>query len=305
MREKAAVEQRLLSDRPSTSPSLPSGSTETYFRRDGVQHAPLVVLYHVQKTAGTSLRRFVRANLPAAELETGSDLQKLRYRPEELLRWHRDWYRSLGTERRAALCCVMSHSAGYLLPALDRRAEALVLIREPVDRVLSFYFYKRRRPKEPEGSRRTEDFFPLEGIYSTNAEERARLVRPPRLESWDQFHNWQSRSLLSVFHDVSTLEYSLGPSRDADLWRARLRDLVEDVFYAGVQDRFVEYVELLARRFGWDVVAPASKVNPRRPADGEIGAELRQTIARYNWLDGELHELCREIQLRREAEVPS
>ncbi|HZQ64013.1 MAG TPA: hypothetical protein VFA66_02145 [Gaiellaceae bacterium] len=300
MREKAAVEHQP-ADRPSSTVSLPSGSTEAYFRRDGVA-GRLVVVYHIQKTAGTSLRRFVRTNLPPSELEPCADLQKLRYRPDELLRWHRDWYRSLAPERRAALCCVMSHSAGYLLPALDRPAEALVLIREPVDRVLSFYFYKRRRPKEPEGSRRTEDFFPLERIYATTAAERARLVRPARLESWDQFHNWQSRSLLSIHHDVSALEYSRGPTADADLWRARLRELLENVFYAGVQDRFVEYVESVARRFGWDVVAPASKVNERRPAVAEISRELRETIEAYNWLDVELHRLCRELQVRREAE---
>jgi hypothetical protein len=305
MREKAAVEQLPADARSVKSTGLPSGSTEAYFRHEATGSAPLVVLYHIQKTAGTSLRRIVRANLPPAEMDPGVDLQKLRYQPAELLRWHREWYAGLGAGRRERLCCVMSHSAGYLLPALDRPVEPLVLVREPVDRVLSFYFYKRRRPQEPERSRRTEDFFPLEGVYATTPEERARLVRPARLESWDQFYNWQSRSLLSIFHDVSGLAHSHGPSADADLWRGRLRDLVESVFYAGVQDRFSEYVELLARRFGWQAFAAASKVNERRPDAAELSPQLLETIRAYNWLDAELHELCRDVQLRREAEVVS
>ena len=303
MRGKPTVEQRMPGTaRPPGDTGRPSGSTEAYFSREA-DSSPLVVVYHIQKTAGTSLRRVVRANLPPSDLEIGADLQKLRYRPQELLAWHREWYAALGPDRRARLCCVMSHSAGYLLSALDRPAEALVLVREPVDRVLSFYYYKRRRPHEPEGSRRTEDFFPLEQVYATDASERARLVRPARLESWEQFHNWQSRALLSIFHDVSGLEYSEGPSRDADLWRARLSELVENVVYAGVQDRFTEYVRLLERRFGWQAFTATSKVNERRPSAEDVPETLRETIRAYNWLDAELHELCRDLQLRREREV--
>src|SRR5207249_5875597 len=53
------------------------------------------------------------------------------------------WYRSLDEGRRGRLCCVMSHSGGYVLPALDRPAEALVLVREPVDRILSHHYFQR------------------------------------------------------------------------------------------------------------------------------------------------------------------
>jgi hypothetical protein len=288
-----------------TAHKRPSGSTEAFFRTDGPHAGPVLVVYHIQKTAGTSLRRVVRANLPPSEVEIGADLQKLRYRPDELLAWHREWYRSLADERRAGLCCVMSHSAGYLLPALDRPTEALVLVREPLDRILSFYYYKRRRTGEPSWSKRTEDFFTLEQVYELGERGRAQLPRPARLESWDQFFNWQSRSLLSVFHDVSALPYSDGPTPDAELWRERLRELVENVFYAGVQDRFAEYMQLLSRRLGWKPSVPTSKVNERRPPASELSPALRERIVAYNWLDVELHELCRRVQERRESEEQS
>ena len=299
MRRKQAVERAAPVSGGAHATKLPSGLTEVYFAE--APGAPLVVVYHIQKTAGTSLRRFVRANLPPARREPAADLQKLRYRPDELLAWHREWYDSLDPARRERLCCVMSHSAGYLLPALDRPAEALTVVREPLDRVLSFYYYKRRRPHEPPDSRRTEDFFDLEQVYRAGEEERARLKRPARLESWAQFYNWQSRSLLSVFHDVSGLAFSRGPSPDADIWRARLRSIVEDVFTVGVQDRFAEYVDVLARRFAWKPVVTASKVNERRPPASELSGELRETILACNWLDTELYQLCRETQLRAEA----
>jgi hypothetical protein len=183
----------------------------------------------------------------------------------------------------------MSHWAGYLLPALERPAEALALVREPVDRTLSYYHFKQRRrgPERP--------LEPLEQLYETGAGGRAELMA--------QLCNWQSRALLSVFHDLSELEPSTGPGAGADLWRGRVRELVEGVFLVGVQDRFEGYVDVLARRYGWQAFVPQSKVNPDRPPLSEVPAQLRETILAYNWLDTELYDLCRQAQQRREAEV--
>jgi hypothetical protein len=276
----------------------PSGSTEAYFRAEDEEPCPLVVVYHIQKTAGTSLRRVVRANLPRSEVEITPDLRWLRYAPREALAWYRDWYAGLDEGRRSRLCCVMSHSAGYLLPALERPAEALVLVREPVDRILSFYDYKRRNYFK----RRPADapFVSLEEVFAAGAD---RSGKPPKLESWEQFFNWQSRSLLSVYHDLSELALSAGPPSGADTWRERLRELVDRVFLVGVQDRFGPYVELLARRFHWEPFVPSSKVNEGAPP-AAISADLRETIRACNWLDVELYALCREHQQRREAEEP-
>jgi hypothetical protein len=265
-----------------------SGVAQAFFRSDPGDPSPLIVVYHIQKTAGTSLRRVVRANLPAADVEVIPNLSPSARTPVRLLDSYRRWYESLDEARRARLCCVMSHWAGYLLPALDRPAEALALVREPVDRTLSYYHFKQRRrgPERP--------LEPLEQLYETDAEGRVELMA--------QLCNWQSRALLSVFHDVSALEHSAGPPVDADLWRARLRDLVEHVFLVGVQDRFEQYVGLLVRRYGWQAFVPRSKVNPQRPPLSELPSQLRETILAYNWLDTELYELCRKVQMRREAE---
>jgi len=271
-----------------------SASTEAFFRTDGPHTGPLLVVYHIQKTAGTAFRQIVRTNLPPADVEITPDLRDLRYEPAELLRWYRDWYLSLDHDRRARLCCVMSHSAGYLLPALDRPAEALVLVREPVDRVLSFYHEKRRnylRDRDP-----NTPFNLLKRVYSPPSAK-----GPP--QAWPQFFNWQSRCLLSVFYDISELPATAGPPPDAELWRERLRKLVGEVFFVGVQDRLPDYVDSVARRFGWaDVTVPRAGVNTERPPMAEGSASQRETILAHNWLDTELYELCGRAQELREAE---
>ena len=258
-----------------------SGEFEAFFRTDG-ERGPLIVVHHVQKTAGTSLRRVVRANLPPSEVETVAYLHKEASTPAELLAWHRDWYHALGDDRRRRLACVMSHWAGYLLPALDRPADALVLVREPVDRTLSYYWFKQRRrgPERP--------LEPLDRLYELRGNRSDGVERPGL---WDQLCNWQSRALLSPFHDTSALGHSAGPSPDADVWRGRLSDLVERVYLVGVQDRFPQYLERLEQRYGWEIFEPRNKANPLRPAE-EVSPELRETILAYNWLDAELYQLC-------------
>ncbi|HZQ64015.1 MAG TPA: hypothetical protein VFA66_02155 [Gaiellaceae bacterium] len=273
----------------------PSSSTEMYFVAGEAGDRPLLVVYHIQKTAGTALREVVRANLPPGELEVADDLRDLRYEPEKLIEWHREWYGALDPARRGRLCCAMSHAAGYLLPALDRTAETLVLVREPVDRVLSFYWEKRRnflRGRDPD-----THFNLLERVY----EPPGASEKPPP-QAWPQFFNWQSRCLLSVFHDVSALSTAAGPPPDADLWRERLRDLVDRVYLVGVQDRFDEFVELLGRRYGWETSAPRSGVNRTRPPLSEDDAAVRDTILAHNWLDAELYEWCSAAQERLAAE---
>ena len=291
-----------LGSRPQTEQALKSrrgikrasASTEAYFRTDGPHSEPLLVVYHIQKTAGTALREVVRTYLPPADVEITPDLRDLRYQSAELLRWYRDWYLALDDDRRARLCCVMSHSAGYLLPALDRPADALVLVREPVDRVLSFYHEKRRnflRGKDPD-----TPFNLLEAVYSPPTAK-----GPP--QAWPQFYNWQSRSLLSVFHDVSSLPATAGPPPDADLWRNRLRELVDGVFLVGVQDRLSQYIDSLAGRLGWtNPFVPQSGVNRHRPPLSEASTEAREQILEFNWLDAELYDLCSEAQDRRAGE---
>lgn len=261
----------------------PSGPPEAFFRTDGQGEGPVVVVHHVRKTAGSSLRQFVRANLSSTEVEILPREIGKRGDPGPLREWYGSWYRALPEERRDRLCCVMAHTAGYLLPALDRPVDALTLVREPLDRVISFHYFMRRGDQV----KRT-----LAEMYTAGGSP-----GDTRSSRWEYF-NGQSRHLLSVFYNMSELPFSAGPCANADLWRARLRDLVERVFLVGVQDRFEEYVGELARRYGWRATVPHSKVNAARPAVSEISAVLRDTILAHNWLDTELYAICRQAQDR-------
>lgn len=234
-----------------------SSTAEAFLRTDTDRHgAPILVYHHVPKTAGTALRRLIRMNLPPCERVARRSPRGASPRPA-LLDWYRDWYGSFSAGERDRLYCVMSHSAGYVLPALDRPAVHILLAREPVDRVLShFHFTKQRR-------RRTNEDFKdesLEGIY-TQFSGQLPPDRPDELHGSNQYFNGQSRTMLRVWYDVSTMPFSEGPGSDADEWRERLFAIVDPALCAGVQDRFPEFTEVLARTLGWRAFVPRAKVN--------------------------------------------
>jgi hypothetical protein len=58
-----------------------SAQSEAYFAGDGLVDGPIVLFFHIQKTAGTALRHLVRENLPPSDLELGDDLRDFRYDP--------------------------------------------------------------------------------------------------------------------------------------------------------------------------------------------------------------------------------
>ena len=269
-----------------------SGATEAFFRTDGAEQDPLLVVYHIQKTAGTSFRRVVRVNLPPGDVELVPNLPSAERTPAGLLVWAGEWYRSLDDDRRSRLCCVMSHWARYLLPALDRPAESLALVREPLDRTLSYYHFKQRRrgPERP--------LEPLERLYERIEGDPSGGVSVAGLE---QYANWQSRCLLAVFHDVRTCPVTAAQSPDAELWRERLRELVGRVFVVGVQDPASRstWPSSLATTGGRRLchAARSTPAGRRRPTSRRSSA---RRFCPYNWLDQELHELGRRSQEGRE-----
>lgn len=183
----------------------------------------------------------------------------------------------LAPHERRSLRCVASHEANFLQPFADRQAIVVSLIRQPVERVLSAYHFKRRSTSQIPDNRSLDDIY--------------RLADEDPTEVVNKWFNGQARSLLEPFYDTRSLQFTTGPSDDADLWRKRLFSLVDEVYLLGISERFDEFVTFLSRRLGWQkVFSPRMKVNTERPQAKTIVPDLLRTISDYNWLDLELYD---------------
>jgi hypothetical protein len=271
--------------------------TEAFFDPEGrPPGTPLLIFQHIQKTAGSALRRLIRRNLRGCEVHQGQ-VAGLRDRTrDELLGWYGDWYRELQPAQRDGLRCVMSHSANYLVPAAHGPALTIAIVRDPVDRVLSqYYFAKSNRGKavEPTGQAlptyyKQDHPATLGDVYREL--EGARPGDSVVATRYSRFFNGQARSLLGPHFDVSDLAYTPGPPPDADRWREQLFAAADEHYLLGVQERVAAFADEVTSRMGWPRAELArAKVNAARPALAELSGEMGERMRAFNWLDDELH----------------
>lgn len=240
---------------------------------DATPPEEILVFNHVPKTGGTTLGHLIVANHPEAEelnvAIPNSALPKLQ-------RWHRKLVASMTPDEVRRVAVVRGHTAGFMINELNRPARRITMLREPVDRVMSWFFY---RPEERPSS--------VRGLYASAAIEAVTTFGPT---AGNQY-NGQARTLLAGEVETSRLLLSHGPPPDADVWRRRLFD-VADQYMVGLHQAYTASLERFAQELGWTTttIERSEKVNPRRPRDLELDEETVQLIRSANWLDQELYE---------------
>jgi hypothetical protein len=275
---RAKDHRRSLKARTRTEPRGRGTAFEAYFAAEPLPpDQPTLVFQHLQKTAGTAMREIIYANLVDGRdgvEHVVLDVRKANDGPRPLRAWYEEWWGSLDQGRRDRLILATSHSANYLLEVVGRPTRAFTIVREPVDRVLSRYYFRSNPPN-----------YTLLDVYR----------RPKRFaRTRSQYFNYQSRSLLEprYEHKCDQLTVNNGPPPNAQTWRERLRQVLDEKYLVGVQDRFDEVVELFARELGWQqVFVPRARVNTSRPREPE-DERTRRLLLAYNWLDVELYEEC-------------
>jgi hypothetical protein len=225
---------------------------------------PLIVFHHVRKTAGTSLRHIIRKNLVAG---THVYLDTPEGRPG-LAAWHKDYYEGLSSAEKERLLYVGGHTAAYFIPVVDRPVRALSMVREPIDQLLSRYFFMRERE------------WTLVDLCA-DAELRGDV---------SGFLNGQARSLLEPHFGVVEIPES-ADDPDAEEWRHRLLDLVGQQYTLGVQDRFAASLAMFGTVFGFEHQRPRRlRVNEDRPRDAQLDEEILGQLRGFTWLDEALYE---------------
>jgi hypothetical protein len=233
---------------------------------DGPCADPLVLFQHIRKTAGTAIRTLLHVNYGDV---AGDAVPTPRHASHE---WFAELKASLG-DRFGSLRAVAGHSANYLLPLLDGRpVVAFTVVREPVDRVISRYYFMVPVPD-----------WTLADLYGGRPSKRI-----------PGFFNGQARSLLEPFGGTAGMPLTADEPH-ADEWRARLAEALDAYAVVGTQDRLPETVEALAALTGLDCrTIFRVRINRGRPTRSSLDAETAELVRRHNWLDEELYRLANE-----------
>jgi Sulfotransferase family len=226
---------------------------------------------HIQKTGGISLyvrlqRHFgEEAVYPAPSDGDPADVAPQLFTRILLERW---------SERRDEIRVVTGHFPLCTTDLLDADFTVLTVLRDPVERTLSYLRHHRDTTPSDSG-------LSLEEIYED----------PARFRPFIENHMVKMLSLKAP-------EMTNGMMTVIDLDRSRLRKAKKalkrmDAF--GLQEELEGFAKRLERLFGWRLGPPVHE-NVTRPS--EVPASFRSRIAEDNRLDMELYEYAQKL-LRR------
>jgi hypothetical protein len=153
------------------------------------------------------------------------------------------------------------------------RWTTLTLLREPVERTLSFLRYRRERAPGARGK-------PLEEIYDQPLE----------------FHHFLHNHMTKMLSLTPDDDLTLGMLTRVEFTRdhlERAKEAVAGIDAVGFQEHFEDFCGQLSARFGWRLGEP-EVANPG-PTRFEASESFRARIAEDNALDTELYEFAKQL----------
>lgn len=228
---------------------------------------------HLQKTAGTALFRRLRHHFGVEAVYPRPEEQGT---PEAVL--DVDLLRRRLDEEGDALRCVTGHFPLATVDLLGGDWATFTILRDPVERVLSFLRHQREVESRFQG-------WDLDRVYDDP------------VTSSGLVHEHMVKMLSLSVEEMTAGALSPVVIDDAHLEAAR-RNLAERIDVVGLQEHFEDFCADLEATFGWDLGEPVF-MNRTAPADVPPG--LVERIAADNPRDVALYESVRRAWVPRSA----
>lgn len=231
-----------------------------------------LVFLHIPKTAGTTLNRIIEWQYNPLSIFT-MDPYRIRATVERL--------QTLPEQRRRRLQVVRGHLYYGVHEFLPQGATYITMLRGPVARFLSSYYFIQRRPLHPMHRKVTTERVGIEDFIR---------LTPHR-------QNLQCSLISGIKND--------GKSDGREMLEKAKEHLVASFSVVGICERFEESLVLIAQTFGWEIPFYENrKVAKTRP---KVLSEEIDLIREHNQLDLELYEfgmnLFQEKLAENQAEV--
>ncbi|AZO93205.1 sulfotransferase family 2 domain-containing protein [Halocella sp. SP3-1] len=228
----------------------------------------VIIFMHIPKTAGTTLRGIIEQEY--SEIAYGYGGFKEEYN---------NLSRYMGN-RASGLQCIIGHIPFGIHSYYNRPFHYITFIREPVDRVISLYYYRLYNKK----------YLPVEDIG---------------LEKFLNNYYTQACNLQTKFlsrdadlADMVSLENFIKYKNEVKPDLEKAIDNLERYFTVGVTDYFNVSILLMGRELGWNKLDYRQKnVNLGRPGKEELSTGLIELIKEKNSLDMKLYSYaCNKIK---------
>ena len=235
-----------------------------------------VIFLHIPKTAGTTLYRIMDRH----------------YRREAVYTIWQDGtlddFKHLSPARRSQIRLLRGHVGLGLHEFLSGPTSYFTFLREPIDRVISYYHYVRRTPQHY--------------CYELVTSQRLGLKEFVESRTDPMLDKAQTRLLSGL---ATGQEVPFGECT-ADLLEAARRNLRERMAVIGLTDEFDQTLLLLKKAFGWNKLFYARQnVSTDSTGRHDLEPATLDAIVKVNQLDLELYRYAKELfagQLRQQNE---
>jgi hypothetical protein len=218
-----------------------------------------VIFLHIPKTAGTTLNRIIEWQYNPLAIFT-MDPYRIRATPERL--------QKLSERRRRRLRMVRGHLYYGVHEFLPQGATYFTMLREPVARFFSSYYFIQRRPLHPMHRKVTTERIGVEDFV--------RLT--PRRQ------NLQCSLISGIKNDGRSDERMLEVAKE---------NLAKSFSVIGLAERFEESLVLMAQAYDWEIPFYENrKVSKTRPKIDPAAVEM---IREHNRLDLELYDFGKSL----------
>jgi Sulfotransferase family len=214
----------------------------------------LLIFLHIPKTGGTTLNSIFRKQFMRDKLFDHDNYQNKRMKLEDLTE-----------EEKKQIQAIAGHYFYGIHHLFNKRATYFTMLRDPIDRVISSYYYLRNTPGFERIKRMTLEQFVL---------------------SEPQAHNLQTKMISG--------DIGKNPSIQKAMKHLQTFSIV------GVTERFNETLYLLQKEFRWiDTEYKKINITKRRPAVTDLDPSLIQLIKENNKLDIQLYEYSKKLLNKR------
>lgn len=231
-----------------------------------------LIFLHVPKSAGTTLNRLIEWEYPISQIYSVDPV---------LFRWSRARLFQLPQSRLRTFRVFKGHMPFGLHEKLPQPATYITVLREPVERVISAFFFMSNYKLHPNYWRFRREGWTLEDF----------VRRSPR-------ENVQSKMIAGADYDEPCTAEIL----------AKAKDNLRYFSVVGLTERFEESLALMKLRFGWKLESYSSfNVTRTRPKQRDLSQSTLDLIAERNCFDVELYtcaaQLFQEQINQNDAEV--